>query len=48
MFFFADLVAAVWPAFDEVWKTKAHLGVAVAAVLATVSEYLHDETKDTS
>lgn len=43
MFFFADLLAAVWPAFDQVWKGIAHLGVAVAAFLATIAEYLHDE-----
>lgn len=43
VFFFCDLLAAFWPAFDEVWKSVAHLGVALAAFLATVSEYLHDE-----
>jgi hypothetical protein len=45
MFFFADLLAAVWPAFDLVWKGIAHLGVAVAAFLATAAEYLHDEQR---
>lgn len=43
MFFFADLLAAIWPAFEHVWTGVAHLGVAVAAFFATAAEYLHDE-----
>ena len=43
MFFFADLLSAVWPAFAHVWDGVAHLGVAVAAFAATIAEYLHDE-----
>lgn len=43
MFFFADLLAAIWPAFAHVWDGIAHLGVALAAVAATSAEYLHDE-----
>lgn len=45
MFFFADLLAAVWPAFEHVWSGTAHLGVAVAALAATCAEYVHDEEK---
>lgn len=45
MFFFADLLAAIWPAFEHVWGGTAHLGVAVAALAATCAEYVHDEAK---
>lgn len=48
MFFFADLLAAVWPPFEHVWGGIAHLGVAVAACLATLAEYLHDEAEGKS
>lgn len=41
--FFADLIAAVWPAFKEVWETRSHVAIAIAAFAATVAEYFHDE-----
>lgn len=41
--FFADLIAAVWPAFHAVWEGHAHIAIAVAAFTATVAEYFHDD-----
>jgi hypothetical protein len=44
IFFFADLLTAVWPEFEMAWGPKARLGVALAALFATMSEYLHEGT----
>lgn len=42
-FFFADVLAACWPAFNAIWGGVAHIGVAFAALCATFAEYIHDE-----
>lgn len=47
LFFFADLIASVWPAFEEMWKNASRVGVAGAAFLATLSEYFVGEEEDT-
>lgn len=42
--FFADLVAAFWPAFGLVWNGPIeHGGVAIAAFFTCVAEYLYDD-----
>lgn len=42
--FFADLVAAFWPAFGRFWNGPSqHGGVAIAAFFACAAEYLYDE-----
>jgi hypothetical protein len=43
LLFACDLVAAIWPAFNRIWTGVAHLGVALAALLATWAEYLVGE-----
>lgn len=43
IFFFADLVASLWPAFNKVWESHAHLAIAVAAFSATIAEYINSE-----
>lgn len=44
--FFADFLAAVWPAFEVVWSGSiAHVGVAFAALAAVIAERLHDEAE---
>lgn len=45
MFFFADLLAAIWPTFNSVWTGVSRGGVAIAALFATGAEYLHDENE---
>lgn len=37
---FADLVAAVWPAFDRVWTHHAQIVIGMASVSATIVEYI--------
>lgn len=46
IFFFADLLTAVWPEFEMAWGPKARIGVALAALFATMSEYLHEDHSD--
>lgn len=47
LMFACDLVGALWPSFAVWWSAREHLGVALAAVLATVAEYIHeDENKE--
>lgn len=38
--FCCDLVAAIWPSFDHLWKGVAHLGVALGTFLASMSEWI--------
>jgi hypothetical protein len=47
--FTADLIAVIWPEFEQVWAGRiAHAGVALAAFLASMSEYIHDEGEENS
>jgi hypothetical protein len=46
LFFFADLIAAIWPAFNAVWGGVARIGVALAAIFATCAEFFHEEGHD--
>lgn len=42
--FFADLLACIWPGFGVVWKGPLQkVGVACAAFMACVAEYLYDD-----
>jgi hypothetical protein len=46
---FADMIAAVWPAFNEVWEGHAHIALALAALGASITEWLDergDEERD--
>jgi len=40
IFFFCDLIGAIYPPFRRWWEQSSHLGVAVAAFCATVAEYI--------
>lgn len=44
VFFVADTVALVWPAFHAMWESISHGAVALATLLATASEYLTPRT----
>lgn len=42
--FFCDFVAVIWPRFEVIWAPKmAHVGVALAAFVALLAEYIPDE-----
>lgn len=44
--FFADMLAAVWQGFAQVWEAHARVGVAMAALLACLADYVpKDEPK---
>lgn len=43
LFFFADLIASIWPEFEDHWHRPLRLGVALAAFLATLAEYIIEE-----
>jgi hypothetical protein len=44
--FFADLLGCFWPAFEEVWSGRiAHIGVALAAFVAELSEYVTEDVE---
>lgn len=45
--FFCDMIAAIWPAFDIIWRTHvAHIGVAIAAFAATLAEFITEEERE--
>lgn len=44
--FFADFIAALWPAFDHVWEGHAKIAVAIAALTAAAAEYFNAKIED--
>lgn len=44
--FFADFIAAVWPAFDHVWEGHAKIAVGIAALTAAIAEFINSWMED--
>lgn len=45
--FFADMLAAIWPAFGSAWENRiGHYGVSVAVFAAFIVEVIHDEFEE--